>query len=146
MGFKPAASYDNNPVPEALFPRGAALNHEDVLRELAAREPIFHRPEFGTARADLDRMMAGDFSEVSASGRIFTREFVLELLEERHRTPQREDLQASGFQIRELAENLFLLRYDLLQGARKTRRTTIWRREGQDWKIVFHQGTIVQPE
>ncbi len=116
------------------------------MRELAAREPIFHRPELGTTRADFDRMMTEDFSEIGASGRVFSREFVLDLLDERHKTLRKESLKASGFQVRRLGENLFLLHYDLLQGARRTKRTTIWRQEGEDWKIVFHQGTIVLPE
>jgi len=58
------------------------LDH--VTRELAAREPIFHRPEFGTTRDDFDRMMADDFWEVRASGQKYSREFVLDALEQRH--------------------------------------------------------------
>lgn len=27
---------------------------------------------------------------------------------------------------------------------RKTRRCTIWRRSGKSWKILYHQGTVVQ--
>jgi hypothetical protein len=33
----------------------------DVLAELSAREPIFHRPELGTSRADFERMTVEDF-------------------------------------------------------------------------------------
>jgi hypothetical protein len=33
----------------------------DILEELSAREPIFHRREFGTSRQDLDRMMDANF-------------------------------------------------------------------------------------
>jgi len=36
------------------------------------------------------------------------------------------------------------LTYTLLQGERRTRRTSIWRRSGAEWQIVFHQGTVVQ--
>jgi hypothetical protein len=39
-----------------------------VLEELKEREPIFHRPELGTTRADFDGIMAGDFWEIGASG------------------------------------------------------------------------------
>ncbi len=115
-----------------------------VLEELIAREPIFHRPELGTTRADFDAMMADDFWEIGASGKIYERALVLNLLEERHRTPQKEDLQPSCFRIRELCENVYLLYYDLLQGERRTRRTTVWQRAGEDWKIVFHQGTMIE--
>ncbi len=115
-----------------------------VLEALTAREPIFHRPEFGTGRADFDCMMAAEFWEIGASGKIYERKFVLDLLEERHQTPQPEDLQPTGFQIQQLSADTYLLHYTLLQGTRKTRRTTVWRRENSTWVIVFHQGTIVQ--
>jgi hypothetical protein len=36
---------------------------EGVLAELSRREPIFHRPEFGTSRADFERMTAEDYWE-----------------------------------------------------------------------------------
>ncbi len=147
LGFEATEPYCANPNAGTAFLRkvleGSDVAVSSILRELAAREPIFHRPELGTTRADFDRMMAEDFSEIGASGRVFSRAFVLDLLEERHRTPRVESLQATGFTVRELAEGLYLLHYDLMQGERKTRRTTIWRREGEEWRIVFHQGTIV---
>ncbi len=115
-----------------------------ILRELIEREPIFHRSELGTTRGDFERMTAVDFWEVGASGRIYDRVFVLDMLEERHRTPQVEDLRAFDFRIRELSSDTYLLHYTLLQGERKTRRTTVWKRERDGWKIVFHQGTIIQ--
>ncbi len=119
-----------------------------VLAELMAREPIFHRPELGTTRAHFDGMIADDFWEVGASGKVYERAFVLDLLEERHRTPQEENLQPTGFRIRQVGIDTYLLHYDLLQGDllqgdRHTRRTTVWQRSDGGWKIVFHQGTIV---
>ena len=35
--------------------------------------------------------------------------------------------------------------YTLLQGARVTRRATLWRRSMSGWKILYHQGTLVNP-
>jgi hypothetical protein len=34
-----------------------------IMAELAAREPIFHRPEWGVTRADFEAMTADDFWE-----------------------------------------------------------------------------------
>jgi hypothetical protein len=39
---------------------------QTVLAELQAREPIFHRPDFGMTRSDFERMTADDFCEVGA--------------------------------------------------------------------------------
>ena len=116
-----------------------------IREELIAREPIFHHPELGTTRADFERMTAEDFREIGASGRIFTRKSVLDLLEERHATPHTEDLQPSDFQCRALAPDLYQITYNLIQDqTRHTRRSTLWRSTEEGWKIVFHQGTIVQ--
>lgn len=115
----------------------------DVSRELAAREPIFHRPEFGITREDFERMLTEEFREVGASGQAYTREFVLDTLEQRHRKPVLEDLTVSEFRCQRIADNLYLATYLLDQAGRLSRRATLWRRSGADWKIVYHQGTLV---
>lgn len=115
-----------------------------IAGELAAREPIFHRPEFGTRREDFDRLMATDFSEVGASGATYSREFVLETLVERHRHPVVERLVVSDFACRQVAPALWLASYRLEQdGDRVSRRSTLWRRTSEGWQIVHHQGTLV---
>ena len=117
----------------------------DVLAELSAREPIFHRPEFGTSRMDFERMTAEDFWETGASGRRYTREFVLNELEQRYSKPHDDVWETRDFYCRSLGEDTYLLTYTLLQGRnRLTRRATIWKRTADGWKIVYHQGTIVQ--
>jgi len=116
-----------------------------IRDELASREPIFHRLEWGTARADFEKMMAPGFWETGASGRRYSREFVLDELERRYASPPLEDdWECCDFHCQKLADNVYLLTYSMRQGARETRRSTIWERAGADWKIVFHQGTIVQ--
>jgi hypothetical protein len=116
-----------------------------VLEELKAREPIFHRAEWGTARADFERMTAEDFWEVGASGRRYDRAVVLDELERRYVTFHEDVWEASEFRCQRLASDLYLLTYTLLQDkVRLTRRTTIWQRSAEGWKIVFHQGTMVQ--
>jgi hypothetical protein len=116
-----------------------------ILEELISREPIFHRPEHGTSRADFDRMMAADFWEIGASGQRYSRKYVLGELDRRRQNPGPDIWQATGFHCRQLAPNLYLLTYTLLQNKeRLTRRSTIWQLSPEGWKIAFHQGTIVQ--
>lgn len=117
---------------------------ERVTRELAAREPIFHRPEFGTSRNDFDRIMADDFWEVGASGKKYSREFVLDTLEQRHKSPVSEHLTVSDFVCRPVAVDTYLVTYQLEQdGGRLSRRSTLWRLSQEGWKILYHQGTLV---
>ena len=117
----------------------------NVLAELIRREPIFHRPEFGTTRADFERMTTVDFWEIGASGTRYTRAYVLDVLEERHASPHTDIWETSDFECRRLADDLYLLTYTLLQdNQRLTRRSTIWLRTMEGWKIEYHQGTVVQ--
>jgi hypothetical protein len=116
---------------------------QGVLDELRQREPIFHRPEFGDTRADFERMTEADFWEVGASGRRYSREHVLDVLDERRGSAEPHTLETSEFHCRQLAADVYLLTYTLRQDARLTRRSTVWRRAPDGWKIVFHQGTEV---
>ena len=117
----------------------------NILEELKSREPIFHRPEFGTTRADFERMMHADFWEIGASGRRYNREFVLAELDRRYLNPHEDIWETNDFHCRKLAPDIYLLTYTLIQNKiRKTRRSTIWHRTEVGWKIMFHQGTIVE--
>ena len=121
-----------------------------ILQELRSREPIFHRPELGTNRADFETMTEADFWEVGASGRRYSRDHVLEVLEDRHQVASHlaleDSWEAGDFACRELGADTYLLTYTLLQGQRKTRRVTVWRRSAEGWKIMFHQGTLVEDD
>ena len=117
---------------------------EKILAELSRREPIFHRPELGTSRADFEKMTAPDFWEVGASGQQYSRAAVLDELEKRFATPHSDVWETSDFQCRKLALNVYLLTYALVQdNVRRTRRATIWERTDEGWRIIYHQGTIV---
>jgi hypothetical protein len=116
----------------------------EVLEELSAREPVFHRAEFGVSREDFERMTVEEFWEIGASGRRYSRNFVLDELEKRYAAGHEDVWETSEFHCRRLAEDVFLLTYKLVQnGTRVTRRSTIWQRTAENWKIVFHQGTMV---
>jgi hypothetical protein len=117
---------------------------QEIWEELRSREPIFHTERFGRTLEDFERATAPDFWEVGASGRRYSREFILGMR-------SREALvdadvagwSASGFGLRQLGPDCFLLTYTLDQAGRATRRATIWERTGESWRIVYHQGTIV---
>jgi hypothetical protein len=121
--------------------------HLAVLEELMQREPVFHRLEFGTRRADLDKMTDPEFFEIGASGRRYGRDYVLDILEKRLEDPGEDVWETSEFHCVALARDTYLVTYTLLQQKQRvTRRSSIWRRAGPDWKILYHQGTVVEDE
>ena len=118
-----------------------------VLEELKSREPIFHTQEFGTTRADFENATAPEYWETGASGRRYSRDFILSELEKRPPV----DAATAGWEchdhaLRQLGENVFLLTYTLRQLERITRRVTIWERAEEGWRILYHQGTIAAAE
>jgi hypothetical protein len=118
---------------------------EPVLHELQRREPLFHHPELGTTRRDFEGMTTEDFWEIGASGRRYSRDYVLSVLADRQTGSGPIDVwSTTDFHCRQLAKDVYLLTYTLFQGERTTRRSTIWQRIPDGWQAVFHQGTMVE--
>jgi hypothetical protein len=116
---------------------------ERIHRELMAREPIFHKPGFGTGLEDYLAMTAGDYWEVGASGRVYDRDGVVRGLVDRGKVPGDEHWIVSDAQVRRLSDNTYAFTYQLDQAGRLTRRLTLWREDPDGWKILYHQGTII---
>jgi hypothetical protein len=125
------------------------LGHENVLEELKAREPIFHHPDkYGKTEQDIMAQMCDEFWEVGASGSVYTQKDVLETLIERYNDPNYQDIWVtSNFKVTQIAPDNYLLTYVLVQNkTRYTRRSTIWRKINNQWKILYHQGTVVEKD
>lgn len=97
-----------------------------------------------------DRLSAGlllheDFREVGASGRVWHREDMLDLMErEASAAPPRieaTDLAAVG-----LAPDVVFVTYETLSPAGRARRSSLWLRARGRWQLRHHQGTPVPPE
>ena len=117
-----------------------------IQAELIRREPIFHRPELGTTRQAIEAMTAEEFWETGASGRRYSRDFVIDTVLKRYSAAYDDQWQAEDFYCQMLCPDNYLLSYTLHQGPRLTRRTTLWRRLPDRWVAVYHQGTLVQGE
>lgn len=128
---------------ESPFPR-IEPGLQTLLDELKELEPIFHRAAFGSSSEDFARQMTPDYWEIGASGRCYSRDFIVRHLDE-HPPVDAENAgwKCADFGLRTLGPDTYLLTYTLAQNERLTRRSTIWRMTGEGWQIVFHQGTVV---
>ncbi len=63
----------------------------------------------------------------------------------RHDDPNYIDIwEAKDFDVVKIAQDNYLITYVLIQDEdRVTRRSTIWRKQGDNWVIIYHQGTVV---
>lgn len=115
-----------------------------VLDELMQLEPIFHNEAFGQARDAFAARMSGDYWEVGASGRRYSREFILNNAAQIAGSDAvHQGWSITGPGVRELGPQTYLFTYTLDQNGRITRRATIWQRTDGGWKILYHQGTVV---
>jgi hypothetical protein len=91
--------------------------------------------------------MAPDYWEVGASGRRYSRGFILRTLKQ---SPPIDAAsagwQSSAYGLRRLGPDTYLFTYTLRQAERLTRRATIWQITGEGWRILYHQGTIVSAD
>jgi hypothetical protein len=115
------------------------------MAQLRILEPIFHRSPPGSGRSVFERLTVDDYWEVGASGRVYDREFVLDVLEQRYAAPQDDPWEVSDFAARPLGADTWLVTYRLDQAGRLTRRATIWRQTTDGWAAVYHQGTLMPP-
>lgn len=119
-----------------------------VLSELRPLEPIFHTKAFGLTRTGRERRMAPDYWEVGASGRRYSRDFILQHLEN---VPP-VDADEAGWEVRDFGlrqlgpGSVYLLTCTLDQAGRLTRRATVWHKVAVGWQILYHQGTVVNTE
>ena len=96
-------------------------------------------------KADIERQMCDEFWEVGASGNVYTKQDVIEILLEWYNNPDYQDIwEAKDFAITKIAPDNYLLTYILIQEkTRDTRRSKLWRAVNGDWKILYTCGTIV---
>lgn len=118
----------------------------DAGAELRKLEPIFHTAAYGPTRKDVERFVDEDFWEVGASGNEYSRDVVLQVVEERLAKGDLESIPLEDFQCREVGADVFLVTYLLQQPDRPTRRSTLWRSTPEGWKMLYHQGTPINTQ
>lgn len=130
-------------------PEWKVLDESRILKELESREPVFHHPErFGNTVQDIENQMCDEFWKIGASGNVYTKQNVIEDLCKRYNDSNYQDIwETRDFKLIKIAPDNYLLTYILIQNkTRITRRSTIWRKVNDNWKILHHQKTLIERE
>ncbi|MDX6151538.1 DUF4440 domain-containing protein [Marinococcus sp. PL1-022] len=107
------------------------------MEDIRQLEEDLLKPSIRRSAVEVSRLLAEDFQEIGASGRIFTREDVIFGLEEErpvHRT-------VADYKTKPLSEHLYLATYTVTSELGTSLRSSIWRKTDSSWELVFHQGT-----
>ena len=115
-----------------------------VASELLLCELQLLSPRVRRDRNRVSTLLAKDFVEFGASGRVWSREEILEELgrEEQFEVPVMED-----FRCRQLADDLVLVTYRTVRSDTETGgrqiclRSSVWCKQAKGWVVRFHQGT-----
>jgi hypothetical protein len=118
-----------------LAPELAALT-----AELRALEDRILDPAVRADPQTLGALLAPEFTEFGASGRVFDRDGIVAALAAE---PPRQARRTRGFKVRLLAPGVALTTWRVKRDdGIETLRSSLWQRRDGQWLIVFHQGTV----
>ena len=123
------AFYALSPMADAAV---LALMLQDEIREL---EEQLVTPAVRASADALDRLVSDQFFEFGSSGRIYAKpDVIAQMLAEPDIT-----VRVADFRVLAVAPDVALATYRTGRSVR----SSLWRREGEAWRIVFHQGTPI---
>jgi len=116
---------------------------QDTIYKL---ETSLLQPEVRSSRDQLSTLLSDDFKEFGSSGLVYTKQDILS------RLPANIDrivYAVSDFEIKILSKDVVMSNFKVEKNtdgeeSRTFLRTSLWRKEGSDWKIFFHQGTLIK--
>lgn len=115
----------------------------DLEARIQGLEERLLRAEVRQSRVELDELLAGDFREFGSSGRVFDRAAIMAHLQAE--SPW--ELGLHDFRAQILSADLVLATYRATARRRASEevshslRSSLWRRDGDRWQVIFHQGT-----
>ncbi len=105
---------------------------EDQIRELEER---LTTPGVRSSAEALDLLVSDQFLEFGSSGQTYTkRDVIAQLL-----AKPNVHIAVTDLRVLALSEDVALATYRTVGSLR----SSVWRREGEHWRIIFHQGTPV---
>jgi hypothetical protein len=116
---------------------------EDITVHLRGSEEALLDPAVRRDRTRVGELLADDFVEFGSSGRMWTRDEILDLLA--RETP--EPIRMADFECALLAEDVALITYRASRTDARTGiqfsslRCSIWTKKPGWWRLRFHQGT-----
>jgi len=120
------------------------VKQEDYLAAVEALERQLLDPRIRSSRERLDQLIAADFIEFGSSGRAWSKNEIIEALLQ---SPGRE-IGVESIESRCLCDDVVLVTYRSWRVGEAdpaaALRSSIWRRQGDTWQLVFHQGTKAQ--
>jgi hypothetical protein len=119
------------------------ISDSELAQTLLALEQRLLQPEVRRSRQELEKLLAEDFVEIGSSGKIYNLAAIIAELD----NEQEIRIALSNFEARPLAPGIALVTYRAVisetesQKPKHSLRSSIWKLIGDNWRMIFHQGT-----
>jgi len=118
---------------------------ESLLRELEER---LLQPNVRKSAKDVMHLLADDFIEFGSSGRVFDKQQIINSLQNEPIEPLTQR-SITEFKTSVLATGVVLVTYRIVKNISGEQpvhslRSSIWKLNNDQWKMIFHQGTPVR--
>ena len=93
-------------------------------------------------------LLADDFIEIGSAGRVFTKQQVIEALQDEEPVL----VSITDFHLRSLSPEITLVTYRASKHSASkdtavvSLRSSLWQKVAGRWQMIFHQGTVLQEE
>jgi len=117
----------------------------EILETLIILETMLHSRRVRTSYDDLNHLLASEYSEIGASGKLYNKEEAITILLKSEPI----EIKSSDFHLNELSNKVMQLIYttehrNKSETISKVIRSSLWKNSDDKWQMIFHQGTIDQ--
>ncbi len=123
--------------------------NKSLAKQIEELEVSLLQPEVRRSAKKISELLADDFVEFGMFGKIYSKQDFVELLPNSEEE-KFERYKASNFEARKIATDTVLLTYKASIEFLKTEETiwtmrcSIWQKRGENWQMIFHQGTVIK--
>jgi hypothetical protein len=120
------------------------MDEATVSDQIRALEERLLEPTVRKSRSALERLLADEFVEFASDGHVYDKDEVISALQ--LELPLRRSI--ADFAIQSLSTEIVLATYKVSRADQasgeivRSLRSSVWRRAGDGWQLIFHQGTI----
>jgi len=92
------------------------------------------------SKADLERLLTEDFVEFGGSGVVYDRAALIDVLMAEG-AQIASPIAVSDLVVKPIGTEAALITYRTIRDGQVRLRSSLWRREGREWRMMFHQAT-----
>ena len=115
-----------------------------IKEQLKSLEEKLLNPEVRKSVEEISQLLADDYTELGSSGKVYNKKDTIEALQK----GLAGQISAHDFKVNLLTLEVALVTYaavrrDNSNNKISSLRSSLWKKTGGNWQIVFHQGTVI---